>query len=401
MANIKKMEKDHLEEMFQLAKYAFHFEETEERRKRFQYIATHSENYGVFQAANQLTSQVMNTPFTVNFHGVTYTMGGIGFVSSYPEWRGQGGINQLMTDILRDSYQKGQVLSYLAPFSYSFYRRYGYEWVFERLTYEMNVTDLPVVERMLGQVIRVTPKEGKTAIQHLYHASEQSKKGGLIRDDWWYTYKYELKEPNSYMALYKNEQGVEEGYLVYEMDSDCLVIKELVYISLEAFYGIIHFIKSHQASFVKCRYETGQNQDTVSFLMPEPSVKRSLTPYMMARIVSMKAFLEQYPWSVSQERLSQLVFRVKDDEYAPWNNGWYEWRLVEGQWQVCQQIQAEEVTPDKLCIEGSIQGFTQMLLGYQKPTTLAFFQQIKGEQRAIQLLDELVVTMPPVLDDYF
>ncbi len=50
----------------------------------------------------QLTSQVMATPFQVNFHGVRYPMAGIGYVASYPEYRGEGGISAIMKEMLAD-----------------------------------------------------------------------------------------------------------------------------------------------------------------------------------------------------------------------------------------------------------------------------------------------------------
>ncbi|BDP76677.1 phage antirepressor KilAC domain-containing protein [Enterococcus faecium] len=45
-------------------------------------------------------------------------MAGIGYVASYPEARGQGGINQIMEKILEDCRDRKVSLSYLAPFSY-------------------------------------------------------------------------------------------------------------------------------------------------------------------------------------------------------------------------------------------------------------------------------------------
>lgn len=52
--------------------------------------------------------------------------------------------SQLMTDILRENYQNETFSSYLAPFSYGFYSKFGYSYVFNQKHYEINAVDFPV-----------------------------------------------------------------------------------------------------------------------------------------------------------------------------------------------------------------------------------------------------------------
>ena len=78
-------------------------------------------------------------------------MVGIGYVASYPEARGQGGINQIMEKILEDCRYRKVSLSYLAPFSYPFYRRYGYEQSFDKISYQLNSRDVPFTKRNLAR----------------------------------------------------------------------------------------------------------------------------------------------------------------------------------------------------------------------------------------------------------
>jgi predicted acetyltransferase len=58
-------------------------------------------------------------------------MSGIGDVASYPETRGSGGIRNIFSAIFNDLHENGTELSYLAPFSQPFYRKFGYETVFD------------------------------------------------------------------------------------------------------------------------------------------------------------------------------------------------------------------------------------------------------------------------------
>ena len=112
---VKKMGKEEMKEMFDLVIYAFNQEPTAERQERFEKLLSHTQSYG-FLIDEQLTSQVMATPFQVNFHGVRYPMAGIGYVASYPEYRGEGGISAIMKEMLADLAKQKVALSYLAPF---------------------------------------------------------------------------------------------------------------------------------------------------------------------------------------------------------------------------------------------------------------------------------------------
>ena len=183
MANgVKELRLDYIDEMFDLATYAFNAKATLERRERFQMIAEHSWNYGFFDQNNQLTSQVMATPFPVEFYGKEYLMAGIGYVASYPEARGQGGINQIMEKILKDCRKRNVSLSYLAPFSYPFYRRYGYEQLFDKVNYQLASRDCPNVKKTSGKMVRLSFEQAKEGIKSIYSHLPENARGGLKRE---------------------------------------------------------------------------------------------------------------------------------------------------------------------------------------------------------------------------
>ncbi|MDU6316220.1 MAG: GNAT family N-acetyltransferase, partial [Enterococcus faecalis] len=184
---VKKMGKEEMKEMFDLVIYAFNQEPTAERQERFEKLLSHTQSYG-FLIDEQLTSQVMATPFQVNFHGVRYPMAGIGYVASYPEYRGEGGISAIMKEMLADLAKQKVALSYLAPFSYPFYRQYGYEQTFEQAEYTIKTEDWPRVKRVPGTIKRVSWADGKEVIKDVYLENQRAHSGGVIRETWWLDY---------------------------------------------------------------------------------------------------------------------------------------------------------------------------------------------------------------------
>lgn len=386
---IKEMSTLNIEEMYRLAIYAFHMEDTPLRREKIETMAKNSWNYGAF-SDGQLTSELMVTPFKVNFHGVTYGMGGIGYVASYPEYRGGGAINQIFHQILADMKERQVALSYLAPFSYPFYRRYGYEQAFDKIRYTLKTENLPRIGNFPGTVKRVTWENAHEEIDRLYLEDPKHQRGGLIRDDWWWHYTKELgKKPN--YAVYYNEAGQAEGYLIYQFQDMTFDIMEWSSQSYQAWQGLARFVASHGGAFSEFTYASPTGEDR-SYLLDSPLVKMEKVPDMMARIVDFQAFLSRYPFDVEAE--DTLVLEVLD-EYAPWNNGKWQLTLSPGKQ---PQIVATDEAAD---ITASIQAWSQALLGYKELVELAAYDRFTGDWSTIDRLQNWLPKGKPVLADYF
>ncbi|EPH99616.1 hypothetical protein D920_01333 [Enterococcus faecalis 13-SD-W-01] len=392
MSGVKELGTEAIEEMFQLATYAFNFERTSERRERFSSITEHTWNYGFFNDENQLTSQVMATPFEVQFHGQVIPMAGIGYVASYPEARGQGGINQLMEKILQDCKERKVLLSYLAPFSYPFYRRYGYETVFEKISYRLSSRDWPNVKKTPGKIVRTSFEEAKAAMDNIYHQMKENQKGGLKRTPWWWEYKFNQKKGNHF-ALYFNEKQEITGYLVYRLEGPEFVISEWGYLEHFAFKALARFIGSHSGAFETFSFLQGFSGRNLSFLLENPYAKMEIRPDMMARIVDIEGFLRKYPFKKQPEK---FAIEIKEDNYAPWNNGIYEIASLE------EEITVRKTEQTNLpLLSGSIQSFTQLLLGYQSLGTLVFHEKMTCPEELMTHLEEIIQGQQPILNDYF
>lgn len=397
MSNIQKMNETHLDEMFELAAYAFNSEITEKRKERFKKIVNHSWNYGYF-SENTLTSQVISTPFIVNFHGIKYQMAGIGCVSSYPEYRGQGGISAIMKHLLNELAENKVELAYLAPFSYPFYRKYGFEQLFEQITYSVKAAEWPNVKAVTGKIKRVSFEQFKQAGQEIYSLNPMNHRGALIRENWWLEYTFDT-DSNYQFALYENEHGKVQGYLIYQSSVERFTINEWGYLTDPAFKSLLRFIGSHNGSSREFFFETGFDGQTLSYLLPSPLVKMEITPYMMGRIVDFASFIKKYPFLPGE---SELYYLTIEDPYAPWNNGL--WKLSisdQGKGQVQKVSQLPKNSPNEELISSDIQSITQTFMGYRSLTERLFYEKIEGSQAKIKALDKRLVNGVPVLADYF
>jgi predicted acetyltransferase len=393
MSDVRKMNEAGPQEVLDLVAYAFQWELSEKNKERYRLLAENSWNYGSYDEQGKLASQIMATQFAVDFHGANYPMAGIGFVASYPEYRGQGRIDRIMTRILEDCYEQGIILSYLAPFSFPFYRRYGYEYVFERLVYDVPAHEWADSPKVAGSIQRLSWEKAKDVIHTIYHAMPRHQKGGLIREEWWERIKFTYRKPYTF-AIYRDEKGNSTGYLIYTIQDGKFIIEEWSYLTVEAYHGLNRFIVSHADSVARIIYQPGFDNDIRQTIAAKPMENYQVKPDMMARVVDVAGFLERYPFTYKQA--GTFAIEIQEDKYAPWNNGIYEISIADGQHTVKKVDQTQLPT-----LQTTVQHFVQLFMGYQTIETMAFLEQVTADDCVIECLKYNLPTGKPLLEDYF
>ncbi|WP_367365055.1 enhanced intracellular survival protein Eis [Pediococcus parvulus] len=321
MSEIHTLTAKNLDEFYQLYLYAFNNQDSEERRAFFNDRYEHSKVYGLLNG-DKLSSGMLSIPFKVNFHGVTYKMNGIGDVMSYPEFGGHGAITALMRQAFADMRSDDVALSYLAPFSYEFYRRFGYEEVFDRAVYKIKNTDLPRVKlsEERGQFLRLPLEDAISLIDEVYENNAQSRNGGLKRENWWWHY-LGLKHPRWQVGVYLEDGQNASGYVIYEAAGNTFKIQEIMYTNQLSYQYLQRFICQHESMFEEFEYASGDPKGFPDVMANPYVVNVKIMPYMMARIINLQKFVDTYPFI---QKVKSLRLGVKD-ELIPQNNGI--WRL--------------------------------------------------------------------------
>ncbi len=384
------MKQDHYPQMYDLASYSFNFgEKTDKEVNKFNEMADGSWNYGLFEN-DQLISQIMATPFDVDLHGGKFKMIGIGYVSTYPEARGNGAVNRLMTKILQDANDRRIDLSYLAPFSYDFYEKYGYRLIFHRVHYKVQNEKFRFLQSYPGTIKRQSYDEIKPDMIKVFNKMPRNKKGGVIRNSWWVDYKFGNKELQ--FASFFNENEDIEGYLVYQFDDEHFVIKDLGFLTFEALSSLLCFCQSHSGTFRDFIFSTGFHEPFFDELSNDIfSTQMSISPDMMARIINLERFIQKYPF----KKDLTFTLEVTEDKFAAWNSGGYQVTIREGKAKISR---IESVAYD---ISGNIQAYTELFMGSKKPSELLFQKSISGKEAFIRHFDAAVYSQPPVLEEYF
>lgn len=381
------------EAFYQLYQYAFNRQDTPEHRAFFMDRYQHGWIYGLHDQT-KLVSGLYSLPFQINFHGVNYRMNGIGDVMSAPEYSGRGGAGKLLTAALNEMATNHVELSYLAPFSYAYYRKFGYEQTFNHTIQTIAAKDLPRIKPsdFSGTITRYG-NDGLTLVNDFYAAQPANQRGGLIRPDWWLNY-LQLKHDWS-VAIYRNATNNIEGYLIYDRQATNFAIQEWSTSTPVAFERLANFVTKHGTTFETFSYDGPSDGHGLDLLADPYPLTVKTVPYMMARIVLLHDFIKKYPFTGTD--LAPIRLAVTDDTLAQ-NQGIWDLRLIAGK-VTLNRLTTDLTKPSALQL--SIQQLTKALFGTRSLTSAWQHGQLTGDLSAAQRLDAVLVHEKPALIDYF
>ncbi|WP_020619726.1 GNAT family N-acetyltransferase [Paenibacillus daejeonensis] len=386
---------DEVEASLELAMYAFQFKLDENELEQAKARVNVEEVWGVFEEG-QLIAQLTLLPLQTYIGGKSLAMGGIAGVSTWPEHRRQGAVAQLMVHSLKHMRNQGQTISFLTPFAFQFYRRYGWEMYVEYKAYTIETELLPPRSPVDGTVKRYSELNQSLVdrIAPVYERYASRYNGTLARSgDWWFQSIF--KRNQGYVAVYTDAENQITGYLFYKIDNREFIVHEMVYLTPEARQGLWNFISNHDSMIERVQLKA-PSDDSLSYLLSNPRFEQKLIPYFMGRIVDVESFLTTYPFAPTVEQGNVTI--AVTDEYAPWNEGVYQIEFNENGHAVTKYNQPNAVEAQISC---SIQSLSAMMIGFKRPLELRELMQLQGDHQAIQFLEACISAKTTYLMDFF
>lgn len=392
---IKKVtDKIDIEKVHELGSYAFNMEHTEEQKQAYIEKNTFIDNY-VDEVDGEVLSQIISYPFEVTIKGQVMKMSGIGDVASYPETRGSGGIRNIFSTIFNDLHENGTELSYLAPFSQPFYRKFGYETVFD--SEEIRIPKAVITQikpEKKGKVKRVKweDEETKAILKEIYRDTLEKVHGSVIREDYWWHYTMIKKQKR--VAICYDDNNMPQGYLIYGLvGASEFQIFEMAYRNSFALRKLMSFVSSHSGSFNEFVSTNLPDKAVLELFTEISGITRKTYSYMMVKIVNFKQFIEKYPFK-EVEKETDFYVEIQDDS-CEWNNGVFHLVIKNGK-ATCEKV----IEAKKIDYSGSIQHFTQVFMG-RLTLEKAVWLELIDEKTEKNNLSELIDSVTPRMYDYF
>ena len=339
---------------------------------------------------DNLISQVAVYPMKVRIFNKTYKMGGLTGVGTYPEYSNLGLMHKLLEQALKNMQKRGQYICYLYPYSIPYYRRKGWEIISNKLTYKIGDYQLPKNKQVPGDVRRVSTDSEE--LKKTYEIYAMQTHGAILRDELAWN-EYWLWDTDDIMAaIYYNENDEPDGYLIYWIENEIFHIKDMIFNNENARTGLWNFISAH-FSMVEEVIGDIYTDEPLAFLLEDASIKETITPYFMGRIVDFENFIKDYPFKkASFEREWKFTLT---DPIMSCNQASFLLKIE-------KDGKAKATRINEKCTDTvSIQTMTTMLMGYKRPSYLAKIGRITTDKEIISMLENSIKQKTPYISDYF
>jgi len=335
------------------------------------------ENTLVAEEGGRILSCLQLLPYSMYLRGRTVPVCYIVGVATWPEYRGQGLVKQLLKyadEVLRS---RNIHISILLPFRYDFYRKYGWEICYDLLKYK-SVEIAGKFKSSYGRYEKVDIKDADK-LSDCYLRFMKPFNGYIIRTarDWEKILR-DIEMDNGTGYFYK-ENDMPLGYILYTISDKNLIIKELVYNTPHARKALLQLAANHSGQVENIiRYAPAYDTDYLQ--MADPRGKLEKQTYVMGRIHDIGGALSGLTYMGEG-----FVIQVKDS-FSEESKCYF----IE---QVNQVSNAAETCRDADIVT-DIQTLNQLLWGYIHPyTALAEGMLNCRDDRAMQNLAKL---FPPM-----
>ena len=370
---------------------AFHMKMEDPEKNREESLKSQDEDWGAFSEDGKIMARIINNRYDTRLDGQKIRNGGIGAVSTLPEYRNTGAVKAIFEKLIPEAYRNGEIISTLYPFNHAFYRKFGYETVRWQDYYEF----VPAVlsgYRFSGDAELWKPGDPVSEYTALYNRFADSFNLAMYRDDKMMTdlIKGEYYKDRKFCYLLK-ENGKTVAYLIFQdVRNDpaaILTVKDLAWDGKAGFYAILGFLARFTADYGTIRLFLPSCLQLLSVIQTPRAydIQQTATQSYMVRAMNVKRVLE----IIKKPDDSPFVIRVEGDAQIPENNG---------TWRVCgNSVEQTEETPD---LTVSIQAFGQMAVGAVSLAEAMYRPDVTVSGNEA-VLEKVFVRKPILVEDHF
>jgi predicted acetyltransferase len=369
-----------------LRRMVFLNEETEDYKERLKNPLEHSEGYEEIWAVfdgGKMCSVTGVLDLNVRFDGHTVPMGGAAGIATPAEMRGRGYVRKAFEAILPAMREEGKVFSFLYPFSFDFYRKFGYELCYtpNRVTVPMDLFgEYPIPKR----VEQIFPGGDISGLLAVYEAFIADKNLPLVRDAGTMRERadHDPYTARHYAYLHRDADGRPGAYILCGFkDGDAgklLNVREMAWTAPEGLRAMFGLIGALAPEFDALQWDAPDGVNLPALLGDGFEVKATRPAYGMNRIVNVRRALELLK---TPEQPGRVTLGVTDGN-LPDNTGVY---AVEWENGAVTSVKQGSGIAD---LETDIQTLAQLVTGFLTPAEALLKRgvTINGNEKALNAL---------------
>ena len=310
----------------------------------------------------RLASVINMLPYEMMFGGRAVPMGGIGGVATWADCQGKGYAGALMHRSVEMMHEQGYMVSALYPFSFRYYRKFGWESCGDRISYEgFRQSDLRRGEDS-GLVRAWRGVEDAPLFAAAYQRLAGERFNGLIvrSQDSWPARLTTLEEAGGHAYLIE-EDGEVTGYFLCEHPRDAaghlnLRIRDYATNTPRAMRAMTTFMATLPNNVEMMSLQTPA-YPTIFEAFLEPTVRKALSPGFMLRVLDVCGAVAARGYNTAAHKGFTAFIT---DDHGPWNTGAYEFDFGGGRGEA-RRLPEGSATD----FSWTIQEFSQVFTGYR------------------------------------
>ena len=333
-------------------------------------LEEHSKGYeevlAGFDNKNNLVAGLRNIPYNMYFDGHLVKMGGIAGVVTAPEARSGGAMSKIMAESMRIMKERGQIFSILYPFSYAYYRKFGYETAYRLNTAEIFTEEFCKYPFPKDSVRLWKKGDGAADIKAVYNVFKKGRNYILDRDEekWQQLTKHDPYTTTRYIYIHYDSHNNPDAYLMIHPskkspDQDIyMCIDELAWTTKSGLFAMFGFIGRLRPQCDKILWDDVPMELDLYSLFPEAyNISISSKSSAMTRIVDLPKVLAKLP---SPDLAKGKVVIEVTDKFMPCNTGNYTLSWENS----ALSVKKTGLNPD---MSTTIEAMAQMVTGYLNP----------------------------------
>jgi len=344
---------------------------------------------GIFEK-NKLVSALVINPFEVYIRGKLFTLSGIGGVATLPEHRGKNYIHILLKEAIKISKDRGLIFSSLYPFSYEFYRLFGWELCGFQKRYRVKLRLIPKFKET--EKVKKIPLTDWNYIKPVYEKYAKNFSGMIKRSDERWENNIFWTKDLTYLYVYEDIDL--EGYVLYQVvkgSINKINVREIIALNTSAYKGLLRIFSRQSINIEEAEWIAEIN-DSLHLILPNPYIYCNIEPTFMLRIIELKKAIEGMSFV---EDIKENIFVEIKDNYAEWNNGVFKLIVEDGKGFL------EKENTSYWDISLSINTLFQIISGFISITQAFDLGLIEVNKKIILRLNKIFTTYPTFSCDYF
>lgn len=312
---IRNLNPDEYKKSAKVISSAYTFKWTQEDEKK---IFNPQYCFGAFEDDNDtLMSVIYSVSLKSRYFGEYIPCAGAGMIATLPMYRRKGCVRAIFEKVFRNMKQNGEVFSFIYPFSYDYYRKFGYEQFAEKYILTFPITALSCLPANTDGFLMDTADAFGDVVR-IYNEYTESVQAAFERTKEMWDKKL-TTQPYScglHTYIWQNPNGEKKAFATITLENGLLTVTDMAYCDSEGLRGILGFLRQFDGRATKITFLNVTRDTPLRYILGEYSNSSGkIRSWAMARVVDVQKALElaRYPEKSG-------CFSIKVNDTLEWNN---------------------------------------------------------------------------------